>query len=272
MPVLKNEFTCLAGLPSMPALLMEAIQQIDNNQNLKTLVDKICLDPAMAMRILRVANSPFYGMPREIGSLREAVILLGLNRVRDLLVSVFFSKMMPAQHKDFNYRLFWHHSMAVAECTRQLALFTGSSLDFAFTAGLLHDIGRLVIVVLFPDEYSRIIKESVPPDELETERRILGFDNVQLGGMAAHYWNLPVAVQEAIEQHKTPPEWAAVKSLGLLVYTSNLLTVNAGSDESALDDNESIRTALALLNVSYKQAGQCADKGQQFVDQVATLF
>jgi putative nucleotidyltransferase with HDIG domain len=271
MPTLKNKFACLADLPSMPVLLMEALQQINGQQHLTTLVDKIGQDPAMTVRILRVANSPFYGMSREIGSLREAVLLLGFNRIRDMLVSVCFAKMLPARHKDFNYRQFWHHSMAVAECTRQLAGYTGSSADLAFTAGLLHDIGRLVIVVLFPDEFSRIINESDSP-LIETERRILGFDHVEMGGKAAQYWNLPVVIQEAIEQHETPPEPGAAKSLGLLVYTANLLiAVTEQSDESALEEYEAICAALAMLNISTDQAVLCADSGRQFADQIVTL-
>lgn len=269
MPIVKNKFACLAGLPSMPALLMEALQEINGKQNLTTLVDKIGQDPYMVVRILRIANSPFYGMSREIGSLREAIQLLGLNRIRDMLVSVCFAKMLPARHRDFNYRQFWHHSLAVAECTRRLAVHTGKSSDLAFTAGLLHDIGHLVIVVLFPDEFSRIIKESAPL--LEAERRILGFDNLEMGGKAAQYWNLPLVIQEAIEQHETPPEPGASMSLGLLVYTANfLINKIEQSDETALEEHESISSALSILNISIDQATCCIDSGRQFADEIVT--
>jgi HD-like signal output (HDOD) protein len=113
MPSFENKFARLSDLPSMPTLLMEAIQQIDGKQSLMELVDKIAQDPSTAIRILRIANSPFYGMSREIGSLHEAILLLGLNRVRDMLLSICFSSMLPTQHKDFNYRQLWRHSMAV---------------------------------------------------------------------------------------------------------------------------------------------------------------
>jgi putative nucleotidyltransferase with HDIG domain len=271
MPSLENKFSRLADLPPMPILLMEAIQQINGKQDLSILVDKISQDPAMTIRILRIVNSPFYGMSREIGSLREAVVLLGLNRIRDMLIGICFSKILPVRHKAFNYHQFWHHSMAVAECTRQLAIHTGTRPDLAFTAGLLHDIGRLVIVALFPEEFSRIINE--PASLLiETEQRILGFDNVEMGGKAAQHWNLPTAIQEAIEQHQTPPEPGAAKSLALLVYTSNLLIVKTEqADDSALEDHESICATLALLNISIDQAAHCTDDGRQFADQVITL-
>lgn len=271
MLILKNKCVHLSNLPTMPVLLIEAIQQIDNEQDLVALVDKMVQDPSIAIRILRIANSPFYGMFREIGSLREAIVLLGLNRIRDLLLSICFSNMLPTQHKNFNYRQLWHHSMAVAECTRQLASYTGNSPEFAFTAGLLHDIGRLVIFLLFPDEFSRITNEPDFP-LIETEQRILGFDHGEIGGKAGQHWNLPVDIQEAIEQHETPPVPGSLKSLGLLVYTANILIHKTEqSDESALEKDKSIHSALDILNIPLDQAVFCTNSGQQFANQMLTL-
>jgi putative nucleotidyltransferase with HDIG domain len=269
MPTFENKFARLTDLPSMPSLLMEAVQQINGKQNLTALVDKIAQDPSMTVRILRIANSPFYGMSREIGSLREAVVLLGLTRIRDMLLSICFSNMLPARHKDFDYNLFWHHSLAVAECARQLAGLSGNNPDFAYTAGLLHDIGDLVIVMLFPNEFSQLIKVSTTYGIAE-EQKLLGFDHTTMGAKATEYWNLPQEIQQAIEQHETPPNSATTKSLGLLVYTANLLILEQ-ADESALGEHRPICTALAILNVSIDQAAHCTDSGRQFADQLLTL-
>ncbi len=266
MSLLTHKFSCLANLPAMPVLLLDTLDQLNGKQNLTTLVDKISQDPSMVIRLLRIANSPFYGMSREIGSLRETIVLLGFNRVRDLLISICFSNSLPVQHKDFNYQVFWHHSMAVAECSNQLAVLSGSSPDFAFTAGLLHDIGRLLIVVLFPDEFSRIITEK-STSLIETERRILGFDHTEIGGMAAQQWNLPVIIQEAIQRHEALAEPQAAKSLGLAVYTANLLIVNAEQPvASALAELAPVCAALAQLNVSLAQATECTKNARQFAD------
>lgn len=271
MPALKNKFARLTHLPSMPVLLMEAIQQINGKQNMTILADKIGQDPAMAVRILRIINSPFYGMPREIGSLREAIAFLGLNRIRDMLISVCFAKMLSSLHKDFDYRKLWHHSVAVAECSRQLAIRTGINPDLAFTAGLLHDIGDLVIVMLFPNEFIQLVKISEKIG-IEAEQKLLGFDHATIGGKAIQYWNLPQEIQEAIEQHEKHPEPTTAKSLGLLVYTANSLIVRAErSDQSALQEHEPIRTALAILNVSIEQTAHCTDSGRQFADQILSL-
>jgi len=264
----------LVDLPSLPALLMEALQYTDTvgDQSLTNLADKIGQDPPMVIRILRITNSPFFGMSREISSLRQAIVLLGLNRVRNMLLGVCFSKMLPVRHKDFDYPLFWHHSMAVADCARQLATYTGIGQDIAFTAGLLHDIGRLIIVFLFPDDFSRIIDEP-HPDRVETERRIIGSDHMEIGGKAARHWNLPVAIQEAIEQHETPPVQGDVISLGLLIYTANLLIIEAEQgDDSGLERQEAIANVLEFLDISIDQATHWANTGRQFADQIVAIL
>jgi putative nucleotidyltransferase with HDIG domain len=264
----------LVDLPSLPALLMEALQYTDpdGNQSLTHLVDKISQDPPMVVRILRIANSSFYGMSREINSLQQAIVLLGLNRVRGMLLGVCFSKMLPVQHKDFDYPLFLHHSMAVADCTRQLASYTGIGQDIAFTAGLLHDIGRLVMVLLFPDDFSRVIKEP-RPHRVETERRIMGFDHMEIGGKAARYWNLPVAIQEVIEQHENPPTQESAISLGLLVYTAGLLITEAEQgDDSGLERQEAITYMLDRLAIPIDQATHWVNTSQQFADQIVAIL
>ena len=262
----------LVNLPSLPALLMEALQYTEGNQSLTNLVDKISQDPSMVVRILRITNSPFYGMSREISSLQQAIVLLGLSRVRDMLLGACFSKILPVRHKDFDYPLYVHHSMAVADCARQLAIYTGISQDIAFTAGLLHDIGLLVIVLLFPDEFSRVINEP-HPDRVETERRIMGFDHVEIGSKAARHWNLPVDIQEAIEQHETPPAQDAAVSTGLLIYTANLLITEAEqSDDSGLERQEAITQVLEKLDISNDQATQWVNTSRKFADQIVAII
>jgi putative nucleotidyltransferase with HDIG domain len=265
----KDKLARLVDLPSLPALLMDALQHTADNQSLSHLADKIGQDPPMVVRILRIINSPFYGMPREIGSLREAVVLLGLNRVRDILLSACVMNILPAQNKDFDYPLFWRHCLAVADCARQLGMHTRIGPDIAFTAGLLHDIGRLVIVLLFPNDAGRLIKEPQPIC-LDTERRIMGFDHVEIGSKVAQYWNLPLAIQEAIEQHETPPTQAASTSLGLLIYTANLLVKQ--TEQNNDDISASIIHVLELLGIPLEQATLWADTSRQFADQIiATL-
>lgn len=269
----KTKLERLVDLPSLPTLLMDALQCSAGNPNFNNLADKIGRDPPMVARILRIANSPYYGMSREIGSLREAIILLGLNRVREMLLGICFLNLLPVQHKDFDYPSFWHHSMAVADCAGQLAIHTGISPDMAFTAGLLHDIGLLVVVFLFPNDFSRIINEP-PSNRREIERRIMGFYHVEIGSKAARQWNLPVAIQEAIEQHETSPAADAAISLGGLIYTANLLVKEAGQEggNAGFEHRETIANTLELLDIPFDQATHWADSSRQFADRILAVL
>ncbi|NOT10503.1 MAG: HDOD domain-containing protein [Methylococcaceae bacterium] len=264
----KNKFVRLAELPSLPALLMEALREINDSQDIGILADKIGQDPPLVARLLRIANSPFYGMSREIGTLREAIHLLGINRVRHMLLGICFPSMLPVPHKDFDYTTFWHHSMVVADCTRQLANATGIDRDSAFTAGLLHDIGRLIIVFLYPGEFSKIAAQSDQPLML-AERQVLSFDHMEIGGKAAQYWNLPIAIQESIELHETPPEPNDTKSLASLVYVANLLAIESKQqNESSLAREEAIRLTLDIHHIPLDKAALFVDAAKQFADQV----
>ncbi len=276
---IENKFACLSALPSLPVLLMDALQQLEGHHNIAsmtTLVDKIGHDPALVARLLRIANSSFYGMSREIASLREAIVVLGFNRVRELLISICFSQALTAHHNPFDYKGFWHHSMAVADCSRQLASLIGINPDIAFTAGLLHDIGQLVIVFLFPVFIATdtALHAEIPINMTENERQFLCSDHAEIGGKAALYWNFPVAIQEAIEQHETAPISSTPKSLGLLLYAVNLLMTEIMSWDDADIQNreENLRVALEILDIPMGQARLCADAGRQFADRIVAVL
>lgn len=263
----------LKELPSLPALLIEALQQLADAPDFQQLADKIAQDPPTAARILRLANSPFYGMSRDIGSLREAIVVLGVNHIRNLLVSICFAKIAPTRHKDFDYLWFWSHSMAVADCARQLAQRNGMDSELAFSAALFHDIGLLVIALLLPEHYSRIF-QNPSPNQLERERRELGFDHAYIGGQVAHYWHLPVAIQQAIEQHETPPNPNSELSVNTLIYLSNFLIKSLSTPEADAgagfpDDITAILESLAL---SLDQAEDLANTSRQFADLIVSIL
>ena len=268
---MKLKLARLVDLPSLPVLLLDALQHTTNNQNLTQLAEKIGQDPPMVAHILRIINSPFYGMSREIASLREAIVLLGLNRVRDLLFSTCLMNSLPIQNKDFDYLFFWHHSLSVANCARLLATHMGSGEDVAFTAGLLHDIGKLVIVLIFPNEYALLAKEP-PYLSINRERQLMGFDHVEIGSKVAQHWNLPWVIQEAIEQHETPPSTEII-SLGLLVYTANFLINTVEQNKTlAFLESEEVTKVLDRLSISIEELETCVNTSEQFASQILSAL
>jgi HD-like signal output (HDOD) protein len=268
----QEKFARMAKLPPLPSQLMEALQQLHTDQHTAYFADKISLEPILVTRILRIANSPFFGMSREIGSLREAIILLGLDRIRDLMLGICLTKMLPIDNRCFNYKLFCRHCMAVADCTRQFANYTGTSPHNAYTAGLLHDIGRPVIIVLYPEFIKQIANESTLLSSA-TERQLFGFDHLELGGIAAKHWNLPLAIQESIEFHETPPAINNDQSLPSLIYVANLIIAGEKQFVGSPTEYEfAINSALEKINIPFAEAQIFANTGQQFADQIVSLL
>lgn len=273
----------LNDLPSLPAVLMEALSQIDDNSAATGgIVDKIAQDPSLAARILRIANSPFFGLPREIDSLRHAVVLLGLARVRELLVSACFRKLLPIPKAPFDYPRFWHHSLAVGTYARLLAEYAVISQESAFTAGLVHDIGRLAIGSYFPEAFSAILEEyqKGETDILAAEQRILGLDHTAIGGMLATRWNFPDAIKEAIEFHHTKPASNHSNSLSTVVYAANLMIGEsernlggepAPNNGAESDDHESAQV-LRILGIPADEAAVMAETARDVAGQLAALY
>jgi len=167
-------------------------------------------DPALTANLLRVANSAYFGLRCRAESVRHAVALLGLKRVCEVATSVAFAPVIPARLPGYEVDAasFWTHSVAVAVFSEKLAkeLSLGSP-DTLFTAGLLHDIGKLVVGVFVADQQGEILKRvRAGTPFVEAERQVLGTDHCSLGAMVAQAWSLPPAVGWVARWHHRPGE------------------------------------------------------------------
>ena len=163
-------------------------------------------DPSLAERVLKVANSPFYGMTRQVDSLRLALVILGLIEVRNIALGVMIFKVIDGMdtHSTYNRGKFWNHSAGCAVAARIL----GRKLDLHtegvdFTAGLLHDTGKIIIDEYFNREFVQICDYSKGADTplIEAERKFLGDSHEQIAGWLAEKWLLPETLCEAIIYH-----------------------------------------------------------------------
>lgn len=175
----------------------------------------IMQDAALASKVLRMANSAYYGGNGRITTLSRAIAVLGMNTVRTIVMALSFHAMVHARQRKsrFNRQEYWRHSLATAIASRVLARLKRSKWDEEiFLAGLLHDIGKLIADQFLPEEndvfISRILEfTSINTDEvLELEAKVLGTTHPQLGGYAAEKWNLPLMLQAAITYHHRPAE------------------------------------------------------------------
>lgn len=197
------------NLPSMPAVCSELTKALQHpDSSVYDISDIIRIDPSLAARLLRLANSVFYGFPSEVGSLEQAVQLLGLREIRDLVLATSviqtFAKIPPSL---VNLESFWKHSVACGLASALVARERNQpEPERYFAAGLLHDIGRLAMFLGAPEESSVILerceKENLLPCKVESE--ILGFDHATLGGELLRSWNLPRPLVQMVRCHHNP--------------------------------------------------------------------
>lgn len=198
----------LHQLPSIPAVVQELIVSFDHpDLDSHHLAHKIGQDQALSAKVLRVANSAFYGLPRQVGSIQEAVTVLGFGAVRSLVLS---AGIMGAFSTDdevcVDRNLYWQRSLAAATYAKAVARTLRQDGETAFSAGLLHDIGILVLDVCDHERFSALW-QSVQGGEnglIEAERAAFGFDHAELGAEVTHRWKFPPVIEDAIRYHYQP--------------------------------------------------------------------
>ncbi len=224
---LKAALNRFKDLPTLPDVVARVMQIVSNPlTTADDLNQVISLDPALTFKVLRLANSAFYGFPKEITTITHAVTILGFNTIRNLALSVSVHKMFFSERERglFNYRDFWKHCVAVGVCARMLAARVGyKNEDNAFTAGLLHDIGKSLLDRVDHEGLLAAIAESRATGRplREAERARLGTDHAAVGGLLAGNWNLPHDLRQAIEQQHGFPEGSLPDPLAAAVHAAD---------------------------------------------------
>ncbi|PWB47722.1 MAG: histidine kinase [Nitrosomonadales bacterium] len=224
-------------VPSLSAVVMEVLASFDKPDiDIAGLAQKISQDQGLTARVLRVANSPFYGMSTKIGSVQEAVVVLGFHSVRALVAAAGIIGQFPdSGHQCFDRTGFWRHGIGTAACAQTLARSLGQNQALAFTAGLLHDIGKLALDAYFHDDYQLALAHCVAEDTplLAAERAVLGVDHAQVGHELARRWKFPAEIQLAIRDHHQPGNEPA--TLTGLVHVANVLCHALGIGNAGYD-------------------------------------
>jgi len=221
-------------IESMPALAAEAAGLLlDPESDMADIVQSIEYDPGLASNLLRMANSAYYGFRDPISSIRDAMVRLGTNQIYKMIVSWGFSPM--AQQSVPGYGLtpgkLWEHSIGVAVGAEQLASdLNVEPSDHAFTAGLLHDIGKIALgtfVEVDIDSIMEIVNQEKVSFEV-AEQQVLGIDHAEAGATLLEHWNLPTSVVEAGQWHHQP-EFLTDESLVVdLVHVADTMCLMGG--------------------------------------------
>ena len=190
-------------LPSAPHVVSRLVSLTDADADTRDLLATIDRDPALTARILRTANSPFYAQNRSVTSVTRAVVVLGLPMVRNLTLGLTVWDATTSHISPHQARRLWDHSLAVAQAARHFAVATRSCLGpDAFTAGLLHDVGKLVLARQFPEDYRSLLGQTTMTRLLpELERAAVGYDHAEVGALLFERWRLPRIVVDAVARH-----------------------------------------------------------------------
>ncbi|SFM59540.1 HDOD domain-containing protein [Thermodesulforhabdus norvegica] len=223
-PLLKKIVSVTGDLPTIPHTAQLVMQKLSDPEVSPKELEKIILqDPALTARILKLANSPFYGRPRTIKTVSEATVVIGLNTLKSIVVASAVREMI----KPFGLteKLLWEHSVSVGFIVRYLAeKLRFRRTEEAFLAGLLHDIGKVVLQLKAPSKMYIVIQElytGAETDSIGVENLVFGFAHVHVGQLLARKWQFAQEIEEAIGYHHWPGRAKISPELAHLVHLGN---------------------------------------------------
>ncbi len=216
-PEIRTKIIDLIGdLESLPTLPHVAAQVMELAMSSKTSVKEISKilesDPALTSKVLKVANSAFYGLKQQVNSLELALVVLGMSEISHLVMSVSVFSAFPdiPGKQTFDRERFWIHSAGCGHFARIIMRKLGSPAlsGEVFVGGLLHDIGKVVLDEMAHEVFTDIFTRAQEEDRAiyDVEKEVLGFTHEEVGLVLAEKWNLPPAIQEAISCHHHPEE------------------------------------------------------------------
>lgn len=206
-PTIERILQKVHSIPPMPAAVERLCQLTqDPEVDAHAVTQVISTNEVLTSRILRVANSTFYGLSQKIGTVSQAIVVLGFQGVRSLALGVtaFGFRVGPDANMPLDREALWRHSLAVASAAREICQLLGETdSEEAFTAGLLHDIGKVVLMEFFREEYARVLREAAAGMESlqALEKKAFGVNNTEVGGELCNHWKMPPSLTRMVSEH-----------------------------------------------------------------------
>ncbi len=233
MSKLKKILGQVEDLPALPDIAMKLIQLASNmDTEISEIIEVIEKDPSLTAKLLKLCNSSYYGLSKRIGSVQQAVVLLGYSTLYKIALtvssSIYFKR--GASGYGLSHEDLWKHSVGTAIASETIAhKYNRPKAQNAYTAGLLHDIGKVVLSEFVSDDIDRIltlVENKRSFTEAETE--ILGMDHAMIAGKLARRWKFPEALVEALKYHHEPHLAVADKELCAFTHMGNVITNTIG--------------------------------------------
>lgn len=275
---LVNNASNLISLPEVALRVNELAN--DPKSTADDMAAVITQDPALVVRMLKIANSAYYGLSNEVETITRAVAILGTNKIRDLVLSSSASEAFEGIPNDLiSMQDFWHHSLYCALLAQILAKKTKKMhTESIFIAGLLHDIGQLLMFNQLPEKsHESILLLMEGTEELETyeaERHVFGFDHMQVGAALIKSWKLAPVLEECIEFHHEPQNAKEFPAEVALINIANAVAVMADFDSMSEDDEIPMINPMSweLTGLSKEDLPEAIKEAQEEIKEIESVL
>ena len=244
-------------LPIMPQVATKILQLQEGNLEIsfKELERVILIDPALTAKILKIANSALYSRQKEITNLQRAITLLGFKIIKSLVLLVCASDLFGKSKKSRNLEnKFWKHLILTAFLSKSVAsrINMDDIAEDAFIAGLLHDIGGVIMLQNNEERYSEFINQLSGRTEkiFDLEEKVFGYNHGQVGRLVLEQWNFPDELVDTVEQHHSQNITSKHKDIIMIVGLGNIYAKIIAEDALSDEDNELHKFYLEALNIS----------------------
>ena len=208
------------ALPAAPKVVQDLIGSFnDEHVSVEEITKKLAADPVLSAKLLRLANSAYYRVSRSISTVNDAVVMLGFVAVRTLVISSGLVNGFKAA-PGLDLRQFWRYSLNTAVAAKWLAQHTEENSELAFTVGMTHAIGQLVIHTGLPEQAAALDKTLgiLADGRIEAERKVLGYDYAEVSAELAARWKFPPAFVDAIRAFPRPLEQQSLDAVAAIVH------------------------------------------------------
>jgi len=268
-PLLANIETS-RSLPTLPHILLQLIDICNQDEKgIRDLSKVINKDPSISERLLRLVNSAYYSLKQKISSIDQALLLLGMDAVKNIAISssVYQVFNRPGRKSAFNLKLFWWHSLSCATLARRLAIrIQYPNPDEAFLAGLMHDIGKIVLWNNYEQQYEQILKKSAyrTLELLEGEREF-GLGHAEAGAWLIRRWDLHSFMPDAVLYHHDQPD----RILNATALVKTVYVANCLSSIAAEEREEGIAVSERILGLSRQELEELIGQAEEEVQGIA---
>lgn len=279
--VVQSAIQEISHIATLPEVTMKIIQLVeDPDSTAQDLNNVISNDPALGARILKVVNSAFYGLPGQIGSINRAIVLLGLNAVKNIAIAASLAKLFRGGRicPGFDARELWTHSIATATATRLLSDKIGLGLpDEAFLAGLIHDIGIMVEIQARRPKFVEIMEKLDADDSVtlrSVEAEVLGADHEQFGSALCKAWKFPANFAYVTGFHHRPLEAPEKnRTLTVLVHVADVITRNLDLGFTRGTEHDQVsEDVMRAMNLKPEHVQQVTEQLPEALEETKSIF